>query len=388
MNVYKAFYKIVLKNLPQLMIYIVVFISIAVLFSKVSPGADVSGFTETKVRLAFINEDENSLITKGLQQHLQQKATLMDIAKDDESLQDALFFREVEYIVIVPKGFSESFLAGEEANIYKRTVPDSTNGIYMDLLIDGYLNTAKIYTEVFKDATPEEILMYIEEDLNKTIPVELMSMGQEDERSKRITFYFNYISYALFSILILGLSMVMLVFNQEDLKRRNHCTPMQLKSMNAQMLLGIITFGVIVWGLLMGVGGILYGGYLFTTKGLLLMLNAFVFMLVVLSISYFLTHFIKGKNAMSAVANVFALGTSFIGGVFVPQELLADHILKVAAFTPTYWFVKSNRLINALGGGEMEYLMPIFINLLILVGFAVTICIVTLVVIKQKRMSR
>jgi|GEM_PF-3642509 len=57
MQVYKAFFKIILKNLNQIMIYVVVFVSVAIALvnSNVSPGN--SNFTETKINIAFINNE-------------------------------------------------------------------------------------------------------------------------------------------------------------------------------------------------------------------------------------------------------------------------------------------------------------------------------------------
>jgi ABC-2 type transport system permease protein len=90
---------------------------------------------------------------------------------------------------------------------------------------------------------------------------------------------------------------------------------------------------------------------------------------------------------MSAAVNVVSLGTCFIGRVFVPQFLLGKTVLKIASFTPTYWYVKSNNSIANLVNFNMESLKPIFWNMAILIGFAVAILSITLVVIKQKRMS-
>jgi ABC-2 type transport system permease protein len=132
---------------------------------------------------------------------------------------------------------------------------------------------------------------------------------------------------------------------------------------------------------------IMYGSYMFTANGLLLLLNSFVFTLAALSISFLIGNIIKSKGAMSAAANVFSLGTCFIGGVFVPQELLGKTVLTIASFTPTYWYVQSNNDIANIANFKMENLMPIFSNMLIVFGFAVAVLAVTLVVIKQKRVS-
>jgi Cys-tRNA(Pro) deacylase len=57
----------------------------------------------------------------------------------------------------------------------------------------------------------------------------------EDENSKneRRAYYFNYMAYSLFSVLILGVCSVMLVFNNTDLKVtgyiRGGCSPIGMK---------------------------------------------------------------------------------------------------------------------------------------------------------------
>lgn len=179
----------------------------------------------------------------------------------------------------------------------------------------------------------------------------------------------------------------MIVFNNADLKKRNLCSPVKLRNMNFQMILGNLSFAILAWFIMIFTSFIMYGSYMFTEKGLLFLLNFFVFTLAALSISYLIGNVIKSKGAMSAAANVFSLGTCFISGVFVPQALLGKQVLTIASFTPNYWYVKSNNSIANMVNFNMENLAPIFLNMLIIIGFAVAVFSVTLVVIKQKRMS-
>ena len=44
---------------------------------------------------------------------------MADLADEAESIQDALFFREVEYALRVPCCFAEALMSGEEAYIEK-----------------------------------------------------------------------------------------------------------------------------------------------------------------------------------------------------------------------------------------------------------------------------
>jgi ABC-2 type transport system permease protein len=181
--------------------------------------------------------------------------------------------------------------------------------------------------------------------------------------------------------------MVMLIFNGSDLKRRNFCSPVHIHSINSQLIIGNLSFAVIAWALLISAGFILFNGYMFTANALLHLLNSFVFTLAALSISFLIANLVKSKGAVSAAANVVALGSSFLSGVFVPQYLLGDSVLTIASFTPTYWYVKSNNMITELANYRMENLFPILTNILIMLGFAVAVLAVTLVVLKQRRQS-
>ncbi|MFP4661668.1 MAG: hypothetical protein ACLFPF_05715 [Halanaerobiales bacterium] len=95
----------------------------------------------------------------------------------------------------------------------------------------------------------------------------------------------------------------------------------------------------------------------------------------------------RARYIGQAIANVVALGTSFISGLFVPQFLLGKTVLSIASFTPNYWYVKSNNSIVKLAELDIASLAPIFINMSIVFGFALAVLSITLVLIKQKRMS-
>ena len=387
MVVYKAFFKVIFKNLAQLMIYFIVFISLAVALANTNFKSQDTNFAETKVNIAFINYDYNSLIVEGLRDYVSKNANIIDIPNNMESLQDALFFREIEYIVRVPKGFTEELLDGKTPQLEKSSVPASASGIHLDNIINKYLNTVKTYTSNMENLPEVELLGFIGNDLVQTTEVKLSNTMKEISKNQRRAFYFNYMSYAIFSILILGVCTVMIVFNNSDLKKRNLCSPVKLRNMNFQMVLGNLSFAVLTWLVIVSASFILYGSFMLTTKGLFFLLNSFIFSLAALSVSYLIANVIKSRNAMSAAANVFSLGSCFISGVFVPQALLGKTVLKIASFTPSYWYVKSNNIISNLDNVNMENLTPIFLNMLIMIGFAVAILSVTLVMIKQKRMS-
>lgn len=387
MQVYKAIFKVIYKNLSQMMIYLVIFLFFTILLSSTYTNPLNTNFTETKINVAFINHDKDSVFMEGLKNYLSRSANLINIPDDTQKLQDALFFRQVEYIVKVPQGFTEGLFSGKVVQLEKTTLPSSTSSIYMDIIINKYLNTAKIYMSNMKNISEEQLINYIDKDLSQKTEVKLRSSENQTSRIEKVGYFFNYLAYSLFAILILGVCTIMIVFNDTDLKKRNLSSPVKLKSMNMQMILGNLSFAVLTWFIMIFTSFIMYGSYMLTANGLLLLLNSFIFTLAALSISFLIGNIIKSRGAMSAAANVFSLGSCFISGVFVPQFLLGKTVLTIASFTPTYWFVKANNAIINIVNFKMENLEPIFTNMLIVLGFAVAVLAVTLVVIKQKRMS-
>jgi ABC-2 type transport system permease protein len=103
------------------------------------------------------------------------------------------------------------------------------------------------------------------------------------------------------------------------------------------------------------------------------------------SLSYLIGTAVTNQEALSAVCNVVTLGPSFISGVFVPQELISQSVLRIASFTPSYWYVKANNEIAGLTSFGFEQLESVFSSILIQLGFAVAMFAVALVVAKRKR---
>lgn len=387
MQVYKAIFKVIRKNLFEISIYVVIFLFFAVVLSNAYTNPASVNFTESKINVAFINQDTDSKVIDGLKNFIGRNANFIEIPNDTQKLQDALFFRQVEYIVKVPNGFTEGLLNGKAVQLEKTILPGSTSGILMDSIINKYLNTAEMYAQNMNSLSEDQIVNYVNSDLDRETEVQLSNSITNTSTSEKMNNYFNFLSYSLFAILILGVCSVMMVFNNSDLKKRNLSSPLKLGNYNLQMILGNISYAVFTWFIMIITSLVMYQGYMFTVKGLLFLLNSFILTLAALSISYLLGNVLKSKGAMSAAANVVALGTSFISGVFVPQIFLGKTVLKIASFAPPYWYVKSNNLIANLVNYDLENLMPIFSDMLIVIGFAVAVLAVTLVIIKQKRLS-
>lgn len=386
MPVFKLCMKIIKKNLPSMLVYIGVFLAILCLISANSTKSQLTGFTDDKVKVAFISE-ENSPLIDGFKQELSKKAEFVTIADETEKLQDALYFRSVEYIIRIPKGFTESFMHGENVQIKKTIVPSSTSSAFIDLSINQYFNTARLYVKNDKSITQDQLVKHLSNDLSSSTSVEMKKTGQAESNHHYANVYFNFLAYCMFAVLILGISAIMLVFNNQDLQRRNFCSPVRAGSINFQFMLANFIFSFACWGIMILFYTIFDRQNISCANTLYFLFNSIVFTFCGACISYFIGNLVKGRQAVSAVCNVVTLGPCFISGVFVPQEFLNATVLKIASFTPTYWYVKANSQIAALTNFDFSNLSPIFSNMLIELGFGIAFFVLSMVVGKRKRMA-
>jgi ABC-2 type transport system permease protein len=202
-----------------------------------------------------------------------------------------------------------------------------------------------------------------------------------------IQIYYRYYAYVAFAVLILGITSVMLSFNNLDLRRRNLASPIKNINYNMQIILGSLVFTILVWFVITLISIFIYGLEVVTSKSILLVLNAFVVSFAALSLSFFVGNFIKSKGAQSAVATILSLGLCFLSGVFVPQEFMSSSVLKISSFTPTYWYVKAVNDIGELTVFSSENILPIVYSMLIQLGFALAILLISLILVRQKRTS-
>ncbi len=385
MQVFKTYFKVIKGHSMQLSIYIFIFLALAIASSQMSSSTTAVGaFTQAKTRVAFINEDDNSKLVEGFKEYLGNYSEYISIENNTEKLQDALFFKNVEYIVRVPEGFTKDIMSGKSVEIRKTVITGTTRSVYTDLLINQYLNTAKVYISTNKDITQSELVKLVANDLKNETKVEIR---ETEAKSTGVESFFNFLEYALISAIVLGVTSIMMVFNNKNLRRRNLCAPIKNTSINFQIILGNIIFSIGVWALMIICGFAIIKGEMLTMSGLFYCINSFVFTMAVLCISFVAGLFVKTSNAQSGVTNALALGMAFISGAFVPQWVLSKSVLAIAKFTPAYWYIKANTDISKMTNFSMENLTPIFQYMLIQLGFAVAILSVALVISKRKQMS-
>lgn len=390
MRVFNTCIRIVKRRSAALIIYFVIFAALSVVMTNLSVDKYSTDFVASKPAYTVINRDQESPLTQGVRELLARYGEEVLLADEEEELKDAAFYHASDYILMIPLGFSESFGSENSLKLETMTTPDSAKGYYLDSLVNQYMNLADSWRILHPEWTEQQIVDTVLQDLSKGADVEIRQFGSTQPVSQQVQIFYMLNSYIMLVFSVLSLSILFMAFRKPDLHMRNLCSPLTSRSMNLQIGLCGMLLGTLFWILLTILGLFLYGGRLEGTDPrslLLLMLNSFLFLLVSLSIGLLAGNFIKSGNSQNAAANFLSLGMSFLGGAFVPLDMLGAGMLQVARFVPTYWYITALNKICSLSSFTASSMKEIWQAMAVQIGFAVAILCVSLVLSKYMGQS-
>ncbi len=394
MQTYKAFMKMTLKAAPAAMIFFVIFMVVSAISASQGASSDEEMYKDVDIRFAVFNRDDSEL-GESLKNYLSKKNEYIDVEDDEQAIRLSLYYRSVYYILVIPEGFEDAMINGNDMEIMNYKVSDSAQGYYMDMEVESYIQTLKSYIAAGYDIdkatekTEETLLNNVDVTLlasleDKEIDGNPISQGVTTEKPA-IYYFYQYVPYAFMAVVITALGPILITFGKKDIKMRISVSAQTLKSYGLQMFLGVVTFGVVILSLFNILAVLLYGSALSFAAMVYYIILTLCFLLVCLGITYF-GGFLFGKGStMAAFANVVSLGMSFIGGIFVPLELLDNTMQTLAKFTPTYWYIQANNaIINVEKFSDMD--IDLFAkNCGVQLLFAVAFFCIGLAILKQKR---
>ncbi len=384
MQVFKLYFKLLKSVAPALIIYLIIFLILIFIYAS-NLREEITVFEEAKIDTALVNYDGDDIFVRDFLEYLSGYCNFKDYGDNESNLADALFFREVEYILIIPYEFGKDFLAGKDTGLQKKALPDGVYHLPVDHAINNYLNIAGIYLDNMPNISAEDLVSYIRKDMKANAEVSILRNDYGGSENSFYNRYFNTASYIMLSCCLIGVGLVLLNFHDVDILRRNLVTPMTHKDMNLQLIGGnlIFVFAYDIFFILLGF--LIHKEKSLNGNVLLFWLNFIIFSVSALSISYLAAMLVKSRQASTAISYVLPLGLSFISGAFVPQFLLGESVLKLASFTPFYWFVKANDTISGLVNFHWNNLKFVVFYMMIQLGFAAAIFSLSLVAGKSRR---
>lgn len=384
MSVFKLCWRIIRDNILSLILYLFIFLVMTVIVISWGTSTAVKGFAETRVPMA-LHSAETAPLVEGLKQELAKRVTLVDLPPDAAALQDALFFGRINYALDIPLGFCGAFLRGEKVFMTACSRPDDPHGRYVEMAADHYFRLVSLYRSQLSDMAEADLVRSVSQNLDQQTRVVLHQGPALPPSLPYAKAYFNFMSYSLFNLLILGICALMLVFNQREIRLRNSCSPISLRKLNSQLFLAGLVYSLICWLVMSGLCLLVQRDHLPAANLFLFLLNSLVFTLWAASASFAMGQLTDKRDAVSGMATVVTLATSFLGGAFVAQEFLGGGLLRFSQYLPTYWYVRANSRIAELGSLNVREVSAVLQAMGMQLLFALAFLSVALLVSRKKR---
>ena len=363
MIIFSTVFKILNKLKGNLILYTVILLAIT-LFNTTS--SNMNHYEATKPDILIVNKDQNNEITKGFVSYLKEQATLKDIdINDQEKVDDALFYRDISYVVYIPENFGD----------------DLENASFTQMLIEKYIKTVNLYKEHYQG---KALNQKVKQVINQKTKVNL-NTSLDSSKLNQVNIYFNFLNYALLAGGVYCMTMILASLNQEGVRKRTIMSSFSYRKYNWIVFASLGLASFIVWLAYMIISFILFKEIMLSGNGIAYISNSFVFSICSLAVGFLIGTITHNKQAIGGIVNVVALGTSFLCGCFVPMSFMPSYVLKIAHILPTYYFVQNNELIKTLEYFKLETLQPIIINGIIVLGFTLSFVLITLMISKRKQ---
>ena len=379
MIVFNAFFKVVKKYIGVIILYTVMLIS----FGSINYATNNENmtFSNRLPDILIINNDEEVGLTKNLINYLKENANVLDIENDEEKINDAIFYREVNYVIYIPKNYRVDTLNKLNPTIDIKSANDYDSA-YTSMLLTRYLNVQNTYLKYTNNEN--ELINSINNNLSYKTNIEITSKLDTAKLTK-ISRFFNFASYSIMAVIIYIICLVISSFNKDVVKKRTIISSMNYKKYNKYILLSSFIYSSIIWILYVILSFIIIGSSMFSLRGLIYILNTFIFSFVALTLALLISNLIKSKGAISGIVNVIALGQAFLCGAFIPSEFLGENIIKYSKILPAYWYNNSNDLLSTIEVINIVNLKPILLNMIVLVIFAIIFIVINNIVSKHKQ---
>ena len=371
MQVFKTFFKISKKQIASSVIYLGIFLLLVNIISNLKSNETVD-YADKKCKIVVYDYD-NSEESVRLKNYLESVHIVKDIKDDDEDILDSLYLQNVDYVLYIEEGYSET---GKLTNIKR---PGSVEGMYVDNQIENYEASIEALMAAGYD---------IDEAYDKTIEAydtdELVNMAENKSENKPIYYYiFLYIPYAGTMVMFQILALVLVSLNKKEVSDRTTVSSISIRNRNAQVAFASIVLSTIVWFMFIIFAFFYDGADILSGKNPLNLLNAFIYIILVAGIVFIVGNFNVKNQAVSMVANIYGLGSCFLGGIFVPLDFFGEGMLRVSRFMPTYWYVQAEEAIVA-----NEEVSTILKYMGVEVLFAVVFFAIAMVVSKRMKLER
>ena len=375
MTIFKTYWKIVKKNIGIIILYTVMLLVFGTMNLKANKNS--FEFISSKPDIIIVN-NSSGIITDNLISYLKTNANVKNIT-DETDIDDAVFFRDANYVIYIPKEFENKIENGKEFNIDIKT-NNSYDSYIASELLNKYLDVFSKYMNLYNDKILD--IQKLDNTLNKKTSVVIEN---KTNLNSKTSLFYNFSSYSIMAIVIYIICLVLSSFNDEKISKRTSVSGMNYKTFNNYLYISSFTFTFIIFIVYLIRSFLILKSSILNINGLLYSLNMFIFFIVSFTMAILISNLVKSKGAISGVVNVISLGSAFLCGAFIPVKYMPSFALKIAHIFPTFYFIDNNEYIASLQNFDKASYEFVLKNFIIMIVFIIFFLILNTLVTRFKR---
>jgi ABC-2 type transport system permease protein len=375
MTIFKTYWKIVKKNIGIIILYTVMLL----VFGTMNLKANKNSFEyiSSKPDIIIVN-NSSGIITDTLISYLKTNANVKNIT-DENDIDDAVFFRDANYVIYIPKEFENKIENGKEFNIDIKT-NNSYDSYIASELLNKYLDVFSKYMNLYNDKILA--IQKLDNTLNKKASVVIEN---KTNLNSKTSLFYNFSSYSIMAIVIYIICLVLSSFNDEKISKRTSVSGMNYKTFNNYLYISSFTFTFIIFIVYLILSFLILKSTILNINGILYSLNMFIFFIVSFTMAILISNLVKSKGAISGVVNVISLGSAFLCGAFIPVKYMPSFALKIAHIFPTFYFIDNNEYITSIQNFDKVSYEFVLKNFIIMIIFIIFFLILNTLVTRFKR---
>ena len=375
MTIFKTYWKIVKKNIGIIILYTVMLLVFGTMNLKANKNS--FEFISSKPDIIIVN-NSSGIITDNLISYLKTNANVKNIT-DENDIDDAVFFRDANYVIYIPKDFENKIENGKEFNIDIKT-NNSYDSYIASELLNRYLDVFSKYMNLYNDKILA--IQKLDNTLNKKADVVIEN---KTNLNSKTSLFYNFSSYSIMAIVIYIICLVLSSFNDEKISKRTNVSGMNYKTFNNYLYISSFTFTFIIFIVYLILSFLILKSNILNINGILYSLNMFIFFIVSFTMAILISNLVKSKGAISGVVNVISLGSAFLCGAFIPVKYMPSFALKIAHIFPTFYFIDNNEYIASLQNFDKVSYEFVLKNFIIMIVFIIFFLILNTLVTRFKR---
>ena len=375
MTIFKTYWKIVKKNIGIIILYTVMLLVFGTMNLKANKNS--FEFISSKPDIIIVN-NSSGIITDNLISYLKTNANVKNIT-DENDIDDAVFFRDANYVIYIPKEFENKIENGKEFNIDIKT-NNSYDSYIASELLNKYLDVFSKYMNLYNDKILA--IQKLDNTLNKKADVVIES---KTNLNSKTSLFYNFSSYSIMAIVIYIICLVLSSFNDEKISKRTNVSGMNYKTFNNYLYISSFTFTFIIFIVYLILSFLILKSSILNINGILYSLNMFIFFIVSFTMAILISNLVKSKGAISGVVNVISLGSAFLCGAFIPVKYMPSFALKIAHIFPTFYFIDNNEYIASFQNFDKASYEFVLKNFIIMIIFIIFFLILNTLVTRFKR---